>query len=88
MTTGDPNQPDIRPEVRLVAERLQRVEEAAMLSDHEREQLSEHVLSLTRALERLTARLDSLERRLADLQRDDDVPGIGAHDEPAPPRNR
>lgn len=88
MTTGDSNPPDIHPEVQFVAQRLQRVEEAAMLSDHERDQLNEHVLSLTRSLERLTARLESLERRLADLQRGDDVPGIGAHDEPAPPRNR
>jgi uncharacterized coiled-coil protein SlyX len=57
-----------------LSDRLQRLEEALMHSDHQNAALQQHVLALLQSLQRTEARLARLEQRLASMN------------QPAPPQ--
>jgi uncharacterized coiled-coil protein SlyX len=76
--TSDTSQPDDRsmPDDQREA-RLRRVEEAAGFNEHTIEQLSAHMLALSRTMDTMVRRLASLERRLAKLSEAGDAGGPG-----------
>lgn len=64
-----PRDPRESPPVPDQADRVQRLEEAAMFADHRTEALDQAVKTLDGIVQRLSQRIDRLEARLAVMQR-------------------